>query len=111
MIEPKHDHHPSTASSALLLWSIGAVLLVAPALGLAVIGLRGITLLAAATVGGGIAFGVAYLKYSEVFLRWLESRTQIRSALAELESRAGDLKTLARHGAATPDEVTKERNP
>jgi hypothetical protein len=88
--KPQHD----TASSALLLWSIATVLLVAPSIGLALVGLRGVTLLAASTVAAGIGFGVLYLKYSDVVLAWLEARTQLQNTLGELERRARFLETM-----------------
>jgi len=67
--------------------------LVAPSIGLALVGLRGVTLLAAATVAAGIGFGVLYLKYSEVDLTWFEARTRLQDTLAELEARARSLET------------------
>src|SRR5690349_15546302 len=94
LVQPEREPQHSTASSALLLWNIATVLLVAPSLGLALVGFRGVTLLAAATVASGIGFGVLYLKYSEVVLTWLESRTRLQNSLGELELRARSLETM-----------------
>ena len=93
LAQPEREPQHNTASSALLLWNIATVLLVAPSLGLALVGLRGATLLAAATVASGIGFGVLYLKYSEVVLTWLETRTRLQYSLRELEQRARFLET------------------
>jgi hypothetical protein len=90
--QPERKSQHDTASSALL-WCIATVLLVAPSIGLALVGLRGVTLLAAATVAAGIGFGVLYLKYSEVVLTWLQARTRLRDTLGELEARARSLET------------------
>jgi len=68
-------------------------MLVAPSIGLALVGLHGVTLLAAATVAASIGFGGLYLKYSEVVLTWLEARTRLHDTLVELEARARSLET------------------
>jgi hypothetical protein len=94
LAQPDREPQHNTASSALLLWSIATVLLVTPSLGLALVGLRGVTLLAAATVAAGVGFGVLYLKYSEVVLTWLEARTQVQNTLGDLERRARFLETM-----------------
>jgi hypothetical protein len=92
--QPEREPQHNAASSGLLLWSIATVLLVTPSLGLALVGLRGVTLLAASTVAVGIGFGVMYLKYSDVVLAWLEARTQLQNTLGELDRRARFLETM-----------------
>ncbi|HVG43860.1 MAG TPA: hypothetical protein VM890_03990 [Longimicrobium sp.] len=105
--KPQHD----TASSALLLWSIATVLLVAPSIGFALVGLRGVTLLAAATVAAGIGFGVLYLKYSEVVLTWLEARTRLQDRLGELEARAKSLETTIDRSESPDARVSGRTDP
>jgi|GEM_PF-7066298 len=93
LAQPEREPRHHAASSALLLWSIATVVLITPSLGLALVGLRGVTLLAAATVAAGVGFGILYLKYSEVFLQWLEGRIQVQATLTDLERRAKLLET------------------
>jgi hypothetical protein len=111
LAQPEREPQHNTASSALLLWNIATVLLVAPSLGLALVGLRGVTLLAAATVASGIGFGVLYLKYSEVVLTWLETRTRLQYTLRELERRARFLETAIEKSDAADRTVHDQGEP
>ncbi|HEV7588826.1 MAG TPA: hypothetical protein VGO40_11990 [Longimicrobium sp.] len=111
LAQPEREPQHNTASSALLLWNIATVLLVAPSLGMALVGLRGVTLLAAATVASGIGFGVLYLKYSEVVLTWLETRTRLQYTLRELERRARFLETAIEDSDSAERPVHEQGEP
>lgn len=104
LVQPEHEPQHSAVSSALLLWNVAMVLLVAPALGFVAVGFRGVTLLAAATVAAGVIFGGLYLKYSDIVLAWLENRIHLQNKLRDLELRANLLETQIRSAESAEEE-------
>jgi len=110
LAQPEHEPHHHAASSALLLWSIAMVVGVTPSVGFVLVGLRGVTLLAAATVATGVGFGILYPKYSEVYLNWLQGRIEVQAKLSDLERRAKLLGTAIDRAKSLEKSGSEEGN-